>query len=145
MTTIVYDHKNKQIAVDGRCCADGMIKSDSDIKYLFTCDQAWFFCGQVSDHLYLLDAFSGKDIQECESNALLVIDKKVYLCGVDKGKLWKEPINYNSGIGSGHRFAISALDFGKSAKEAVEYAMTRDLYTGGKITVYDIEAGNFIE
>jgi hypothetical protein len=39
---------------------------------------------------------------------------------------------------------LAALDFGKTAKEAVEYAMTRDVYSGGKVHVYDIDKGEFI-
>lgn len=144
MTTISYDHKLKQIAVDGRCTGDGVIKNDEDVKYLFTCDQAWFFCGQVSDYYLLLDAFSGKDVKHCESNALLVIDKQVWLCGVNDERFWKEKVNYSCAIGSGHKFAISAMDHGKSAKASVEYAATRDIYTGGKITVYNIESGELI-
>lgn len=142
MTTIAYDNARKSIAVDGRCTGDGIIKTDEDIKYLFTCDQAWFFCGQVSDYYLLLQAFNGEKVSKCDSNALLVIDKQVYLCGVDEGRFWKEKVNYNCAIGSGYKFALAAMDFGKSAKEAVEYAATRDTYTGGKIFVFDINTVN---
>lgn len=144
MTTIAYDHAKKQIAVDGRCSGDGVIKTDCDIKYLFTCDQAWFFCGQVSDHYLLLDAFRGEKVDFCESNAFLVIDKQVYLCGVNDGRFWKEKVSYSSAIGSGHKFAMAAMDFGKNAMDAVKYAATRDAYTGGKITVYDIDGGELL-
>jgi len=33
MTTIVYDHKNKQIAIDSRATAMGMIKTDTKRFY----------------------------------------------------------------------------------------------------------------
>lgn len=36
-------------------------------------------------------------------------------------------------IGSGAQYAIAAMDCGKSAHEAVQIAMHRDPYTGGKI------------
>lgn len=144
MTTIIYDHKNKQIAIDGRRTGDGVILNDNDVKYLFTCDQAWFFCGMVGDHLKLLDAFNGKQVKICESNAFLVIDKQVFRVGVHQGKFWKEKIDFSDAMGSGCRFAISALDFGKTAKQCVEYAMTRDYYTGGKVTVYNIESGELL-
>lgn len=39
--------------------------------------------------------------------------------------------------GSGWKWAQAALDHGKSAKEAVEYAATKCLYTGGEIDVID--------
>ena len=36
-------------------------------------------------------------------------------------------------IGSGHDFALAAMDFGKTAAEAVAYAATRDSGTGGGV------------
>ena len=144
MTTIVYDHKARQIAVDGRSTGDEIIQSDEFVKYLFTCDQAWFFCGATGDFQKLLDAFSGKQIGKCHANAIIVIDKQVFKCGVDEDGFWKEKVKHNCSIGSGHKFGLAALDHGKSAKEAVEYASKRDIYTGGKITVYDIESGEIL-
>jgi hypothetical protein len=42
-------------------------------------------------------------------------------------------------MGSGRRFALAALDLGKSPREAVAYACTRDVFSGGEITVLTIE------
>jgi ATP-dependent protease HslVU (ClpYQ) peptidase subunit len=36
-------------------------------------------------------------------------------------------------LGSGGDWAQAALDFGKTPKEAIRYAMTKDPYTGGKV------------
>ena len=47
-------------------------------------------------------------------------------------------------IGSGAEFAMSAMDFGMTAKEAVEYTMTRDIYTGGEVTVFDTVKMQFV-
>lgn len=44
-------------------------------------------------------------------------------------------VEYSAAWGSGKGWAMSAMDFGKSAKGAVKYAQTRDVYTGGKIQV----------
>jgi ATP-dependent protease HslVU (ClpYQ) peptidase subunit len=49
------------------------------------------------------------------------------------------PENGKWAIGSGQHFAIAAMDLGKSAEEAVAYAMTRDVYSGGEITVLTLE------
>ena len=144
MTTIVYDHKAKQIAVDGRATGDDIVQSDEYVKYLFTCGQAWFFCGVNADFYKLLDAFNGKEVEKCQANALLVIDKQVFKCGLDEQGFWKEKVSNNCSIGSGYRFGLAALDHGKSAKEAVEYAATRDIYTGGKITVFSVETGEIL-
>ena len=92
MTTIVYDHENKQIAIDGRLTKGGStIISDMDDGY---------FCKMLIDH------------NECK--------------------------------GSGELLALAALDHGESALNAINYAMTRDMFTGGKVNVYDIEKGEFI-
>lgn len=53
-------------------------------------------------------------------------------------------MDHNQAVGSGGNWALSSLDHGKSAKEAVEYAITKDIYSGGKVHVYDIEKGEFI-
>lgn len=42
-------------------------------------------------------------------------------------------------IGSGSVFAIAAMDAGSSAEEAVKIAMKRDVYSGGEITVVQLE------
>jgi len=41
-------------------------------------------------------------------------------------------------IGSGGSYARSALDFGCDAKEAVQYAVTKDVFSGGDIRVANI-------
>jgi ATP-dependent protease HslVU (ClpYQ) peptidase subunit len=36
-------------------------------------------------------------------------------------------------IGSGDKWALAAMDFGKNAREAIKYAKTRDTVTGGRV------------
>jgi ATP-dependent protease HslVU (ClpYQ) peptidase subunit len=152
MTTIVYDHANKLIAVDGRCTSSGMITSDESIKWHTDNDGViWFLSGCTSDYSLLFDSFSGRDraydLPEIpDAVAFIVRNNSVFLRGVtDKGEAWTQELTHSRCIGSGSSFALAALDFGKSAKEAVEYAATRDCYTGGKVSVYDIALGSFIE
>ena len=38
--------------------------------------------------------------------------------------------------GSGEHLAIAAMDFGKTAVEAVKYAATRDIHTNNRVTYY---------
>lgn len=40
--------------------------------------------------------------------------------------------------GSGARFALAAMDHGKNAAEAVAYACSRDIYSGGVVTALDL-------
>ncbi len=144
MTTIVYDHNARQIACDSRCTGDGIIKTDSFIKYRYSGAALFFFTGPVSDHEKLINAYSHGKIEKCEANAMIFVDGNVMLCGIDNEEFWLENSAYSQGIGSGFKFALAALDFGKSAKEAIEYAATRDFYTGGKIHVLDIDTGKFL-
>ena len=145
MTTIVYDHKRKQIACDSRCTGDGVIKTDSLLKYRYSGAALFFFTGPVSDHEKLVNAYSHGKIEKCEANAIICVDGKVILCGIDGDELWLETLSYNQGIGSGFKFALAALDFGNTAEESVKYAITRDFYSGGKVHVYDIESAKFLE
>ncbi len=148
MTTIVYDHKTRQIAVDSRTTSCGIIKTDETNKWIFQGKDIWFYAGLHSDIHDFLCAFDGtKPTRDLDCIALAVIDGCVYWCGVDNndGTTWRQPVLHSDAAGSGQSFALAALDFGKSAKESVEYAMTRDIYTGGKVHVYDIESAEFIE
>lgn len=40
-------------------------------------------------------------------------------------------------IGSGARFALAAMDLGMNAEDALKYTCTRDIYSGGEITVLE--------
>jgi ATP-dependent protease HslVU (ClpYQ) peptidase subunit len=149
MTTIVYDHRHRIIAVDSRICRSGVISSDEFIKYRYVGAELWFTCGTAADEQLLIDWFrSGDDkpklIPECE--AYVVVDGKVYSRLVhENGTICQLELTFSESIGSGSKFAISAIDHGKSAMEAVEYAATRDCYTGGKVHVYDIESCRFLD
>lgn len=43
--------------------------------------------------------------------------------------------------GSGAAFAISAMYFGKCARDAVQFASVYDVYTGGSVDTVDIDGG----
>lgn len=152
MTTIVYDHERKQIAIDSRATSSGLIASDSEIKWHNDeHGNIWFLSGCISDYDLLFDAFKDGDRAFDlpaipDAIAIFVRGGEVFLRGVtDKGEAWTQKLTHDRSIGSGSNFGIAALDFGRNAKEAVQYAATRDIYTGGKVYVYDIEKGVFAE
>ncbi len=149
MTAIVYDHKNKQIAVDSRCCANGQIKSDSDVKYKLIDGAMWFFCGSVADEERLIAQHESESPDtprfRIEASAMVVRDGKAYIYGVtDDGEPFKSPLNYNDCLGSGGLFSLCALDFGLSAYEAIEYAKTKDSGVGGTVHVFNTESMEFV-
>ena len=146
MTTIVYDHKNKQVACDSRRTAERFIITDEAIKYIKNKDDLWFIAGTPDTALTFVSHF--KAMEEAhpllDNNGIFVSDGSAYFAVVDDGAFCELPLDCSFATGSGENFAISALDMGKSAKDAIEYAMTRDCCTGGKVHVYDIEKGEFI-
>lgn len=147
MTTIVYDHKAKLIAVDGRQTGDDVVLNDNHQKWVITDDgSVWFLCGQSCEFELLINSYYGKDDpkRELHANAFRVFGSHVHMHGYDGSRHWSHGVTASRAIGSGCQFAMAALDFGKSVKDAVKYAATRDIYTGGKIRVYDIASGKFI-
>lgn len=149
MTTIAYDHKAQQIAVDGRVSADCTILTDTDKKWRHDGADLWFFCGSTSDSQWFIDIHkSGKAVEgdiHPDCGALLVRDGKVYAAGIQNDGLpFLCESDFNRAIGSGEQWAIAAMDFGKTACEAVNYAATKNTHTGPCVAVYDIETARFI-
>jgi ATP-dependent protease HslVU (ClpYQ) peptidase subunit len=145
MTTIVYDHENKQVACDGRLTGGNLIITDESIKFKENDKGMWFFTGSKSDESQLMElSHNDKPDIKPDCSALLVKDKKCYLVTFNGDYCSVSENEYPHSIGSGGDFAIAAIDMGNTAKEAVEYAITRDSGSGGKVTVYDVEKGEFI-
>lgn len=147
MTTIVYDHTNKQIACDSRETAGGCLVTDSSKKYYWRGDVIWFMCGTKGDADIFIDNFEHN--KEAPANVgcsgVFIEDGEAYKAFInDDGVYKKDHLPSNEGFGSGGWPALAAVDLGKSAKEAVEFAMIRDIYSGGKVNVYDINKGEFI-
>lgn len=152
MTTIVYDHKSRQIAIDSRATSGGIIVDDESQKWSVTeSGEIWFTCGAICDEDLLIECFKDGDKKLNisvipDANAFTVRGGQVLMRGVTQdGEAWTQALTSDRCLGSGSSFALAALDFGHRAKGAVEYAMTRDCYSGGKVHVYDIASGKFIE
>lgn len=142
MTTIVYCNKTKKVAVDSRMTdRSGVIATDECNKTIKNEVGLWFLSGAVSDHpdiVKLTHNEEAKVVPDCR--AFLISNNNIYLVEVnDNGICTHELITTNDAIGSGFKFALSALDFKATAKEAVEYAATKDCYTGGKVRVFNLD------
>jgi len=138
MTTIAYNHKDKQIAVDSRVSSGTLINTDKYNKAYKIGDCLVILAGSLSDIGTFVSEFP--KIQTAVDCVGFCIDNKlVYNISVDEqGKLHKSLVKFNDAEGSGYAFAIAAMDFGKSAKDAIKYATTRDIGTGGRIRVYNV-------
>jgi len=152
MTTIVYDHKNKLIALDSRYTQDGLISTDIGVKWLKSDDGAyWFFAGQPCMYKRLMEIFAESDcVYDVKENPFIAAihakDGVVTVKSVDSsGLAYTEPQQCNVAIGSGDKFALAALDFNCDAEEAVKYAMTKDCYSGGIVRVFDVEKMELIK
>lgn len=151
MTTIVYDHKRKQIAIDSRATSSGIIVDDESQKWTITeSGEMWFTCGAICDEELLIECFKDGDrlldVKAIpDANAFVIRDGQVLMRGVtSEGEAWTQKLTSSRCLGSGSNFALAALDFGNTAEQSVKYAITRDCYSGGKVHVYDIESGKFL-
>lgn len=141
MTTVAYDHEGKTIAVDSRFTRGDMISTDNGNKIIKRDGVTFVLAGQSAMYPDLVDMWFGGDVKEELACSALVVSKgKVYHYGLDGDRdISSELIEENFTMGSGATWALSSMDHGKSAKDAVKYAMTRDVYTGGKIRLIKVK------
>lgn len=145
MTTIAWD--GKTLAADS-LVTRGFTQVDMMNKIITGMNDGLIFalCGDRSDYerisLWielkvesLKEARDTYPIKDEDSEILMITKAGVFHYEGDcKGHTSK--INHKFAIGSGYQFALAAMDHGKTAVEAVEYAMTRDTSTGGKVNYF---------
>lgn len=139
MTTVAYHHKDKQIAVDSRMTYCGVVETDCYDKTRVVGSRRYIFEGQVEDIERFIEEHGGVATDaELGCRAVMIENGKAYDVFKEKGVFKQAIIDYNYAMGSGWKFAVAAMDHGKTAKEAVQYAAKRDIYTGGRIHVYKL-------
>jgi len=140
MTTIAYKHEDGQIAIDSRVTAGNVLISNKVNKIIKNNTGVWLLAGSTCDCEGLALLKHNDHVEPLpDCSALLIKDRKAYLVSVNNdGYCCYTELNYDYTIGSGGEYATGAMDHGKSAKEAVKYAMTRDVYTGGRIRVFNV-------
>ena len=135
MTTIAYNHKDKEIAVDGQATSGNTVVSTST-KKLHRITHGWAaFAGElgcVEGHdVVNLDRIQGEII------GLVMYDTgqvfEVHINATGRVHMYKLTTDY--AVGSGREYALGALYAGASAKDAVKAAIKYDIYSSGKITV----------
>ncbi len=142
MTTIVYDHKSQEIAFDSRLTNGTDIATDKEIKYRYTGGgEHWFISGRTSDYKSFINNFSNNEDSSGNLDCIAIVlsDGNVYMRTIDNGVYCETPLDFNESVGSGYKWALSALDFGSTAFEAIAYASTKDTSTGGDIGIFDIK------
>lgn len=148
MTTIVYCHESKKIAIDSRSTVGITIESDRAEKFRRIGDEVWFFCGATADIDKLIKIHNEEMPAFNVGCSAMVANKDgvfIRMYDQDKSRYMPYKLIDSWTMGSGADHALTALDMGASAKKAVQMAMLRDTCTGGKIWVLDCIALEFDE
>lgn len=147
MTTIAFD--GRYIACDSRISQDSRIVDDSCKKYIDTEGWVFFMAGNIAIQKDFVNCFLSGGVFDKKGHVgslgFSKKDSKVYDFNHSEGQFDLCEIYHKEALGSGMLHAISAMDFGKSAVEAVMHAATRDMYTGGIIRCFDTHTGKFIK
>lgn len=141
MTTIAY--KDGVIAYDSRLTADITIIDDDHNKHIESEGKHYFYSGATGQREAFIACDQGKDTKLKEgANALVIENGEVYCAGFNKDDgFFRNYVGKNKpyAIGSGTDHALTAMDLGCTAKEAVKMAVKRDTCTGGKIRTYKVK------
>ena len=135
MTTIAY--KDGIVAADSRMTQNDIILSDSFDKIIVREGATFALAGQPGDYEAAIDAFlTNRKTKNLIISGVVFYLGDIYGIGCDEEEgFWKEKFDANTpyASGSGKTYALTAMDMGASAKEAVKMAIKRDVYSGGKI------------
>lgn len=135
MTTIAY--KDGVIAYDSRICSGSSITHDDFEKCQEVKGIKFVLSGYVCDYSKLIGAWFGEPVTSLVEAAAMAFDGAAlwYVAYDEKEGLCKTPIWLERPyvIGSGSDHAVTAMDMGATAVEAVEMAKKRDTSTGGQV------------
>lgn len=145
MTTIAY--KDGIIAYDSQLTrGDMVIRIDYD-KKKETANYLFFLGGASCDYedfMEYIENNEAKRIVDCSGYIFDKRERKLYIGSIEKREdeffIVKTPVekDMTDAFGTGEQFAIAAMDMGHTAKEAVAYASTRCIYTGGEIRIFSL-------
>lgn len=138
MTTIAYNHKEKSVAYDSQETFGNMIVNNNVDKKIVASEVIFFTAGLSADIDIMIANYLGETSEMFDCEALIIDNNKVFHFTCDGRRTYVDKVNENTCLGSGAVFALSAMDFGNSAKDAVKYAIKKDIYSGGKVRVFNI-------
>lgn len=137
MTTIAFD--GKTLAADRQMSSDGALYCH--VQKIHAVPGGFIAgCGHFAQvHKFIkwhLSGYKGDAPALDNFSGIVIVNGKVALWEGD-AEVPYEPSQVHA-IGSGATWALAALDFGKTAEEAVAYAATRDNGTGGGVDAVTI-------
>jgi hypothetical protein len=139
MTTIAFD--GEVIAYDSRETQGSLICNDNCNKHHIKDGVHFFIAGTSGHEGRLISAFlDGPEDDYPDSlfsTAIVVRDGDVFECAIDKDEgYWSCAVTCPIALGSGSRHALTAMDCGLSAKDAVKMAIKRDANSGGRVRTF---------
>ena len=141
MTTIAY--KNGVFAYDSRSTCESVITNNNTDKRRIVNGVVFILCCAVADYPYIIDAYFGCTVKKNFDCAGFAIDiGRLYEIGINNNDgFWKMgfPARNCRALGSGYKFALTAMDLGCDAVKAVKMAAKRDTGTGGRVRVYQVK------
>lgn len=145
MTTIAYC--DGIIAYDSLCVQSEVIVDDNFEKRISANGAEFFLAGSTGDRENTVRAFFGGSEEGATCSGLVVQNGILYEVGYaapdapgDSRHFWREEckLTIPYAFGSGAYFALTAMDLGCCAVDAVRAAIKRDVNSGGKIRVYKL-------
>jgi 20S proteasome alpha/beta subunit len=138
LTTIAY--KDGIIAYDSRATVGLSILDHDYNKKISIAGVQFFVCGTVADHEKACKAYFNEEHVECDVEYLAYDKGKFFVVCFADDRMYKVPQSLKSpfAVGSGGDRALTAMDCGLSAKEAVKKAAYRDAGTGGRIRTFKV-------
>ena len=131
------------VAYDSRCCCGPTIVDDDYDKHTEADGAHFFFVGATQDHSKLIERFFSRGEDFKTNSCALVYDSgKLWSIGFDKDdKFYANPEKLSNVVaaGSGEDHALTAMDCGLSAREAVKMAIKRDIGTGGRVRTFKLK------
>ena len=134
MTTIAYHHESGTLAADGRLTRGALIVTDNADKFNIAQNgDILALAGDVSVCDALTESWPDVPKKKGNCRGFAVVDGCVFYVNMYQSNITKHLCSCSDAVGSGEEYALAALDLGATAREAVEAAARRDIYTGGKV------------
>lgn len=142
MTTIAWD--GKTLAVDSLVTFDGSVYEHRN-KLATICEESKTYlavCGEGQDCSLVEEWIRGGCLSENKPSpsvgfmCIFVQEGHAYMM---EDKLIPELVEAPIASGSGWKWAQAAMDLGRNAIEAIEYASTKCVGTGGQVNAVEIQ------
>jgi ATP-dependent protease HslVU (ClpYQ) peptidase subunit len=140
VTTIAFHHPSQIICTDSYTTTHDCIVTAHAKKYFDVEHGRVFATGSCTEIYHLKKHWNSEQFKPINCEFLMVDKhKKIFFGEVRRGCKFIEPLEQSWAIGSGAKWAIAAMDFGKNAEEALSYACTRDKSTGGALQSFNVK------